>query len=78
MKTRCPKCKVEFDRGYRFSYSSLDLCGDCNDKKVRKEGILGIMAIIVGVTLIVGIRYFYAKVVYNDTRCIFAECRIMK
>ncbi len=36
-----------------------------------------ILAIIV-IGIIIGSRYLWAKYVYHDARCVWAECRILK
>lgn len=37
---------------------------------------LGLVLLVIGA--IIGIRYVWAKFVYNDVRCMWAECRILK
>lgn len=73
MKNKCTKCDKELASIYDWGY-----CYDCKKKKNRKEAWICVGIVILVLSVIFGIRYAYAKIIYNDARCIFAECRIMK
>lgn len=65
MEQKCKKCGKELNQFELFE------CESCINKDYIK------MAIIV-VLLVIGIRFAWAKFVYNDFRCFLAECRIAK
>jgi len=70
-KSICPKCKEEFTPvGF---YSDVTLCYSCKSKEETKAAIIAVVVVILA---IVSIRVLWAKFVYKDTRCAFAECRI--
>lgn len=58
------------------------VCNDCKldltaERKRHERNtmiVLGVLALIV----VCGIRLAYVKFVYHDSRCFFAECRIIK
>lgn len=45
-------------------------------KQINKDNLYITIVGIVAVLFVFGIRWVYAKVVYHDARCMFAECRI--
>jgi len=70
MNRLCIKCKKETINVYQT------VCDACQKQEKKKETIgfilfcLGILAIFVTV------RIVWAKIVYKDARCAWAECRI--
>lgn len=34
--------------------------------------------VVIAIIVVLGLRLLWAKFIYNDMRCIFAECRIIK
>jgi len=41
-----------------------------------KETIFYIVFGLIALSIVFGLRYAWAKLVYHDARCMFAECRI--
>jgi len=74
----CKKCKKEFKQWRSLYLKGYELCHECDDKRIKKEWLVGSLAVVGVLLVIFGIRYAYAKIVYHDARCMFAECRIMK
>ena len=74
---KCKKCggKIEFNHNYG---GHAHFCRKCREKKLRRENFTLMWIVIIGFIVIFGLRFIYAKVVYKDTRCIWAECRILK
>lgn len=70
----CPKCKKEFTP-FGFFVVDKTFCYDC---KWKEEFWTGFVVIVVVLVIILGLRLTWAKLVYNDMRCFWAECRIIK
>ena len=43
-----------------------------------KGKVINIGVVIIGLLIILGLRWFWAEIFYQDWRCTFAECRLMK
>lgn len=53
-------------------------CIKCEKEEERGYIIFCICVFVVIVLVFLGFRYLWAEYVYHDTRCIWAECRILK
>jgi len=71
MKNKCTKCDKELDSKYDWG-----LCYDCNKKKKKLEKRDAVIFFSIIIIFAVGMRIIWAKAVYKDSRCAFAECRI--
>lgn len=71
---KCTNCPNEISSLYSFRR----LCNSCDEKRRRKEMIGSIIAVVIALSLIAGVRLVWAKLVYDDMRCFLAECRINK
>ena len=71
MKNKCIKCSKE------LGVYDWGLCYDCNHKQEMFffKVVAGLIIIILGVF---GFKLFWAKYAYNDYRCVFSECRLLK
>ena len=71
-KSKCPKCGDEFTP-FGFFVKDKTYCYSCKSKSEFRAMMITIGILFV---LIVGIRVAWAKLVYDDLRCAFGECRI--
>ena len=71
MKDICIKCNNK-----KYGIDTLnEKCSSCRHKEdMRYLAVL----FVIGFIIIVGVRVIWAKFVYNDIRCVLAECRINK
>jgi len=76
MYIECKKCKKEMTQIEAGKLSNYGLCYDCSDKADNKLFWKQVAICVMGVVLIIGFRVLWAKVVYKDSRCAWAECRI--
>ena len=53
------------------------ICYECEKKKKRKEAVVITIVAVLSIGFLVGVRLLWAKVVYKDMRCAWAECRII-
>lgn len=70
MKNNCKKCGGEISS---FSYG---LCYVCEDKEEKMIFVAILVLCLFVFITIVGFRIVWAKYIYKDARCAFAECRI--
>ena len=75
-KDKCKKCKKEYNQWRSIYVVGHELCSDCGDKRKRNELIVGIALVVLFLSAVVGVRMLWAEIVYKDSRCAFAECRI--
>lgn len=67
---KCTECNKEITTIYSYK------CTECEKKENRRMYIILSLILLFTVSIIIGVRIFWAKVVYKDARCAFAECRI--
>jgi len=53
-------------------------CPKCKDEQDRFEMKATAVLITMIILGVIGFRYIWAKYVYHDARCMWAECRILK
>jgi hypothetical protein len=54
------------------------VCYNCEKKEERRDLMVIYGAVLAIFLVILGIRAAWAKYAYDDYRCIFGECRIIK
>jgi hypothetical protein len=69
MRNKCIKCSEE----------TIGLiCSKC-DWKDERNGIIFVCVVVLSVlAMTIGIKYAWAVYAYDDWRCMFSECRIIK
>ena len=70
MNNTCPK------HGEYWKYAMR--CPKCKDDEDRQFVWFTVVVIVCIIAISIFIRYEWAKHVYHDTRCVWAECRIVK
>lgn len=72
---KCTNCNIELESKYDFG-----LCYICKTKGERKQEkkakIFWTLFFLIGISIVLGVRFFWAYAVYKDFRCTFVECRI--
>lgn len=73
MKNKCKEC------GKELSYFSTTLtCYDCEQKEnIKLVKFFGVVLFVL-VVVFIGGKFLFAKVMYDDYKCAFANCRIIK
>ena len=76
MTKECYKCKKEMTFNEFSKLSNFGLCYECSAKEDKKATWFWILTAVVVISVIMGVRILWAKIVYKDSRCAWAECRI--
>lgn len=71
LKNKCVKCGEK-----EVTYGVV--CYDCKAREDRHFFYFMIGFFVSFILLVGGVRWIWAEVVYDDWRCMFSECRILK
>ena len=72
MENKCTKCNKAIGKWY------VGLCRDCENKQDFKFMVFVGVVIFIFFALLFGAKFMWAKIAYDDWRCMFSECRIVK
>lgn len=75
MREKCIKCGAGFSPVGSY-IRNFEQCYSCKQKEYDRNMRFIVTTIMLAIIVVFGVRMFWAKFIYQDARCAFAECRI--
>lgn len=69
MKNKCTKCGKDM-----FGIT----CSNCEYKETKITILIFVVTLFIAFAILISAKYAWAIYAYNDWRCMFSECRLIK